>query len=1188
MNPNRLFRKGWTLCLRACGLWLLAMALALAAVPGKRQFNVPAGDAERALKLFSEQAQVEVLFPTDLVAGVRTKPVTGEFTPREALTLMLAGTKLIAVRDSASGALSIRRDPDAAPRRTASAEAPRAPRLPTATEVAGAATEEALELSPFVVTSGAEKGYQAFHTLSGTRLNTKLEDLGASITVVTKQQLVDTAASDVNDVFLYEANTEGTGNYTQFVSNRNGGVQDNIQSDPQTANRIRGVGGAGTSGANVAIGNFASNGKIPLDLYNIDAVEINRGPNSNLFGIGNSAGTVNLVPTQANPARAISAFTFRVDSFGGRRESLDLNRPLVANRLALRVAAVDESKGFTRKPSSERIRRGQISFLARPFAATTITGRAERYTNFARRPNYLTPRDAVSEWQATGRPSWDPTTQRVTINGVQSAPFTVAQEANLPAGLLPSSTNLTGRLSAWIDGGRVQFFTVNQTANPITTGTPTPLTSNSNLRYLESGSFLIRNKAGLYPLYIAPAIHSKSLYDWSSVNAIASNHAIDTANTYNVGLEHYFLKTPQHLLGARLGWFRQEFSRTAFNFLDNTDTVLYVDVNEKLLDGRANPNFRRPYLEAITPLRGITPETIDTQSADLAYQLTPTKLPRWLSWIRQQRLGLHGETRRNDTTNFRDAETVSSRTGWASAIPGANGTTRAAIQRFYVGDAQGQNIDYSPSPINDLTGPTTLRWFNNLTGQWVDEAVNIADIAIVGTNSTRVEVRTLNATLQSYFFGDRLVTTYGWRRDRQRTRISNGNAFDPAVGLVTNDGLRIWNPWLDQSGDTQTLGAVVKATRWLNVFYNQSDSFAPAPALQTLFGGPLPNPSGKGKDYGVSFTALDQKLSVKLNRYQMKDLNSRGGEAGTLGNRTFRLEGRLQNGNNFGFALLPWARNLAASRFARQGIAPTAAQLLTATAAIIQMPESWVAGLGDNIVGLNTDGTTDVTSRGYEIEVIYNPTPNWRIKFNAAQQQAIDANIAPDVARFWAARLPVWTTLKDDNGQLWWTAVATTNLSQGINNARDYYLTQLLAPYELAIANQGKPRTQVREWRWNALTNYTFTEGRLKGIGVGGAVRWQDRASIGFLGAAPEPDGVVRSLDPNKPVWDRARLAVDLSTSYGFRLFGDRVRARVQLNVRDALEDGRLQKVAVNPDGSTFAYRIVDPRQFILSASFEL
>ena len=45
---------------------------------------------------------------------------------------------------------------------------------------------------------------------------------------------------------------------------------------------------------------------------------------------------------------------------------------------------------------------------------------------------------------------------------------------------------------------------------------------------------------------------------------------------------------------------------------------------------------------------------------------------------------------------------------------------------------------------------------------------------------------------------------------------------------------------------------------------------------------------------------------------------------------------------------------------------------------------------------------------------------------------------------------------------------------------------------------------------------------------------------------------------------------------------------RLQLNVTNVLEDGRLQAVAVNPDGAPWAFRIVDPRQFILTATFDL
>jgi hypothetical protein len=80
----------------------------------------------------------------------------------------------------------------------------------------------------------------------------------------------------------------------------------------------------------------------------------------------------------------------------------------------------------------------------------------------------------------------------------------------------------------------------------------------------------------------------------------------------------------------------------------------------------------------------------------------------------------------------------------------------------------------------------------------------------------------------------------------------------------------------------------------------------------------------------------------------------------------------------------------------------------------------------------------------------------------------------------------------------------------------------------------------------------------------------------------------MRTLDPSKPVYDRSRFYADVMASYHLRLLGERVRARVQLNVRNVLESGRLQPIAVNPDGQVSIYRIVDPRQFVLTTSFDL
>ncbi|MSU23875.1 MAG: Plug domain-containing protein [Opitutus sp.] len=1079
----------------------------------------------------------------------------------------------------------------------------------TTVSASSAKSEETILLSPFTVIED-DKGYQAFNTAAGTRLNSKLEDLGSSITVVTKQQMQDTAVLDINDLFRYEASTEGTDDFTQFTPNRTGGVGDNIQGDPSRANRIRGVGSAGTSGSGVnnAWGNFSSNSKIPFDLYNVGAIEISRGPNSNLFGLGASAGTVNLVPDEASTARPTANATFRADSFGGHRSSLSLNRPLISGKLAMKVAAVEESKGFIRKPSSERIHREYVSFFARPFQHTSIRASAERYNNSYRRPNSLTPRDTSDEWKAGGSPTWDPITQIVTLaNGTKSGPFSTALDGSLPNGL-QGGGNISGRQTVVVENGAVSLFSVNRISNAITTGTPSPLSQNSNVRYIETASFLMRNKANLFPLFFEPAMSDKSVYDWSKINYIAANHGRDDAKTYMIQGEHIVVHMPEHLLAARAGWFRQAFHRDVNNFIDNTDTILYVDVNEKLLDTRPNPNLKRPYFEAIGPITINGFETSDTQTTDLAYQFTPSKLPRWLAWIGQQRFGAHAEVRRADSVSYRTAQYIADDHAWTNRANRVGGSQ--IVQKFYVGDAVGQNIDSSPSPIQNISGSYPLTWFNNLTGQWVNEPTVVDNLAILGTNRNREEIRTLNATAQSYFFNNRLVTTFGWRKDRRRERTSLPNVVDPTTGLVSYEPIKTWGTWTDdqgqvvrdsQRGETKTFGAVLKPLAWLNLHYNQSDSFFPQVVRQQLdLKSNIPNPRGEGKDYGFSFSALQGKLNMKINRYQVTEYDSRGSEVGTIGNRTIRLEGRQEaNGVRDSNGLYPFAETVIRARLATQGITnPTQAQLRAPIAKLMGQTDEWLnIFLDSGLAQPQTVGTTDVTSKGIEVEATYNPTRNWRIKFTGAQGVAFDAAISPEVFNYWQSRLPTWTTVRGDSvpgngdgkGPLWWTLVPVVG---GGNTPEAQYNGALISPYSVGVANVGKPRTQVREYRWNAVTNYEFSQGRLKGFSVGGAMRWVDRGSIGFLGVAPETSGpftgAILSLDKNKPVWDPARFYYDLSAGYRFKFYGDKIRARVQLNIKDVFEKGRLQPVAVNPDGNYFAYRIIDSRRFILSTSFDL
>jgi hypothetical protein len=71
-------------------------------------------------------------------------------------------------------------------------------------------------------------------------------------------------------------------------------------------------------------------------------------------------------------------------------------------------------------------------------------------------------------------------------------------------------------------------------------------------------------------------------------------------------------------------------------------------------------------------------------------------------------------------------------------------------------------------------------------------------------------------------------------------------------------------------------------------------------------------------------------------------------------------------------------------------------------------------------------------------------------------------------------------------------------------------------------------------------------------------------------------------------VWQKGDTFVDVFAKYRLKFFQSRVRCTLQLNVNNVFENGGLKPISVNPDGTPWAFRIVDPRQFILSAKFEL
>ena len=155
-------------------------------------------------------------------------------------------------------------------------------------------------------------------------------------------------------------------------------------------------------------------------------------------------------------------------------------------------------------------------------------------------------------------------------------------------------------------------------------------------------------------------------------------------------------------------------------------------------------------------------------------------------------------------------------------------------------------------------------------------------------------------------------------------------------------------------------------------------------------------------------------------------------------------------------------------------------------------------------------------------------------------------------------------------------------LAEGSNaTVRDFWKNTLLSGYNLSKALNNSSVPELRPWRFNVVTNYTFQEGALKHFTVGGAYRWQDKQVTGY----PFNPGKT-GYDVTTPYYGTTEDAFDFWASYSHML-GKRVRWNIQLNIRDAFASRDLIPITVQPDGSPAAYRIPPPRVISLSNRFE-
>jgi hypothetical protein len=1217
---------------------------------------------------------------------------------RVALACLLAGLA------ASAQAQSTAETPEIAARRAAAEKA--------AEKAADAAKDGAVLLTPFQVSTSKDSGYFAENTLAGSRLNTNLADLAASITVVTKQQMDDTASLDINDVFKYEASTEGSGSYTPSIVDR-GTAKDSIagysfgnNGDSSTnaqANRVRGL-----AAPDAAINNFPTNNRIPFDSYNTQSVEITRGPNSLLFGLGTPAGIVNQTSAQAVLSRDNNQVVMRTDHYGSFRTSLTMNRSIIKDKLAVYGAFLYNNQQFERKPSSDLTRRQYGAITYKPFSKTVLRGFAENYLNNANRPNSLTPRDFVTPWFQAGRPAYDPTTRMITVldtnrvvgpyvSNVNSPGYIAGVNTVLGAGAPSTITSPqfvpgiqfedTSRPLRLIDNGQsIAFFQRNPVlyapaqTNPAT-ATPTPASLGWTLndpRFLMldrqwSSSLnlpiptkVIDGKTYTYGSYQIPGVTNKAIYDWTKYNHLQTNFAKVRASNYNLELEQQIL--PDLFFSA--GWLRQDVESVE-NYTMNqlTGATIQVDTNQKRIDGTPNPYFGLPFVS-----EGVgggvdtfyTPQTDDNFRAMLAYDLDLTKRSSFVRWLGRHRLlGLWSQQNVDRAVerwrnNFVDGDADAKLRYVANlSIPGTQSALTSALMRKYYmsspGGPQGLSTHSAGFWGNqgwDRPVTSQIQVYNHTTGQFQNDSVTEQSLfSSAGSFRTRREVKSWTLAAQSYLWEDRLIATLGFRHDDYRARITtpgaltdingkvtevalpNAQLFSNGVSGIINHDLVMsrWARWDALEGNTKTLGAAFRPLKnqgfirrmvgedtaaseflqGLTFYYNKSDNFNPPATYQTdYFFKPLPKPTGKGQDGGIGFNLFRNKLVVRVNWYENQSQNERTGAAGTLLTRLAYSD--TTTGLAWASAVQRIRNGISAGRTLNEIIAvnnwnsdtvnpvndPTNQQKIYD---LIKLPLNYYSGL-------SSGATQDSKAKGTELQVTYNPLPNWTMKITGSKGQSTYTNIAPQYDAWLAERLPKWTTnaapdipdFIDPNTSRryslknFWTGYGYSSVAQientdGNTSAQAYFNNVVASQVALAKALEGARSPLERQYHASFLTNYSFPTGKLKGVSIGGSQRWESRAAIGFYGKVGDPINsptVINLNDVSRPVYDDGNYFTDLWISYSRKIFNNKIGWKIQLNVNNATEDGRLMPTQVNFDGTPWAFRIIDSRQFILTSTF--
>ena len=294
--------------MRKLGLLKLALAsgactLAFAAAAHANEFNIPNGDLKHALDAYMKQAAVTLMYPEDEMRGVQTRGAKGELSTAEALARILRGTGFSATED-ASGVIGIVKN---VPPKQHSELAP-------VTDVRLASVDHAAAaVETVVVTSSKIKG--------------DIQTVPIAITALSQEQLTSRQIAGGPDLVKEVPNlTFSKTNFSGYTIQIRGiGTQAiSVTTDPAVAVALNDI-------------PFIRNHFFEQEFYDVNQVEVLRGPQGTLYGRNATAGVVNVI--SAKPTDQFEAMlSADWGNYTNRRYEGMVNIPIVDDRLDLRVA----------------------------------------------------------------------------------------------------------------------------------------------------------------------------------------------------------------------------------------------------------------------------------------------------------------------------------------------------------------------------------------------------------------------------------------------------------------------------------------------------------------------------------------------------------------------------------------------------------------------------------------------------------------------------------------------------------------------------------------------------------------------------------------------------------------------------------------------------------------------------------